>query len=1014
MVRFLVKRPIGTTMVYLAIIWLGILASRSLPVSLLPDVDIPKITIQVSYQQFSPDQIEKNILKPLRNELLQVLSLSDIQSEAQAGQGVIQLSFDFGTNTDYAALEVNEKIDGIMGRMPEGMARPKVIKASAVDIPVFTLNLSSLNAQKNPQKFLELSDFADMVIKRRIEQIPEVAFVDISGLSFPEVRIIPDTSKVFQLGFKLNDISTSISNNNQEFGSIIVRSGQYQYNVKIGNSLIDIEDVRNIPLRKGSRIYLLQDLADIVLAPKKDIGIYDANGERAIALSILKQSDARIEDMSEVVKETVTQLKREYPELDFELTRDQSQLLTVTIDSLQQSLLIGGLMAFLVLFLFLKDIRSPFLIGLSIPVALIASLLFFQLFGISINIISLSGLLLGIGMMIDNSIIVIDNITQYMQRGKPLEDSCVLGTEEVFRPLLSSVFTTCAVFIPLVFLSGISGTLFFDQAMAVTICLFTSLFVSVTIIPVHFRIFFQSKRLSSWNQKLRPNRKPAFKNFYTRGHHWVIKRQLLMVFLFLLILGVGYPLYQQLEKERFPKFSEDSSYLKINWNEGINLDENRRRILEIVEPNLSSIEQFNVMIGRQQFLLSQEATGMSSFEAQLYFLSEDPNALSDIKSKISTHIRSNYPLASFEFKSATNAFQRVFSSDQVGLEARLSFKSASESDFEKILSLQSSLEIALPSTTRLTTEQNFEIYPNHENLLLYHVSLTQLIKKLRTLLNENTIGELKSFQRFTEIKVSEGNEDFIRQLETVHITNQENRSIPLKYLISTRFSEAGNIVYGDEDGPYFPYKYDIQGEDLTITMNKITELVSQTADLQVNFTGSLLQNEQLIKELSIVLIVALVLLYFILAAQFESVWQPFIILLEVPLNIIATFGGLYLMGASLNIISLIGIVVMSGVIVNDSILKIDTINSLRKEGHSVKEATAIGGERRLKPILMTSITTILALIPFLIFDDLGSELQKPLAIAIISGMLLGTFVSLFYIPLFYSWLVRDRKPKTTH
>ena len=1010
MVGFLVKRPIGTTMVYIAIAALGILAGTKLPVSLMPNVEIPEITIQASYENFNPRQIEQSILAPLRSELLQVLHLEDIQSEAQSGQGIITLRFDYGTNIDYAAIEVNEKVDGIMGRMPGDMQRPKVIKASSVDIPVLTLNLSLKSGTADKQRFLELSDFAEMVIRRRIEQIPEVALVDASGLSFPEIRITLDTSKVKQLGLSFADISKSIRDNSHEIGNIIVREGYYQYNVKIGNSLISEADLKNLLIRKQDRIYRLGELADIVTVPKTALGVYDANGSRAIAMDILKQSDARLEDMAEAVKNTIHHLENQYPELSFEITRDQSQLLTVTINSLRQSLWLGGSLAFLVLFFFLKDIRAPFLIGFSIPVSLIVSLLCFQLADITINIISLSGLLLGIGMMIDNSIIVIDNISQYLERGSSLIEACVRGAEEVFRPLLSSVLTTCAVFIPLIFLSGISGALFYDQALAVTIGLFSSLGVSVTLIPVYFHLLYKSPRLSRWNQRLHFIKGISLEGLYRKSHQWVTKHQWLMGMVFVLILAAAWPLYRQLTKERFPQLTQTAGLLTIDWNENIHVEENHARILKLIAPSVPQLTQYNSLIGQQQFLLSGENTGMSGNEARLYFKAQNEEQLALVKTQLKTRLQQEYPYASFEFSTTTNAFEQLFSSARAPLIAQIRFEETRQNEnvLDKLQPLQTALTEQFPNIKILPTEKVLDIYPNHENLLLYKVDVNQLVTRIKTLLNKNNIGELKSFQRFTKIKAAEASDDFFHLLEKARVTNYQQVDIPLKYLVTTAWSEAPKKIYAGKDGSYYPYGFEASQSNVDAHIKQIKSTVKQVEGVNVDFTGSLFQNKQLLRELTIVLVIALTLLYFILAAQFESVWQPFIILMEVPLNIVVAFAGLYLLGASLNIMSLIGIVVMSGVIVNDSILKIDTINQLRKQGYSVNEAVAAGGERRLKPILMTSITTILALAPFLFSHDLGSELQQPLAIAVISGMLAGTLVSLYYIPLFYQWVTGEK------
>ena len=1004
MIAFLVKRPIGTTMIYIALAVLGILAAKRLPVSLMPGVDIPEITVQANYQNYTARQMEQLVMAPLRNELLQVLHLEDIRSEARNGQGTIVLRFDYGAKVDHAAIEVNEKIDRVLSRLPGDISRPKVIKASAIDMPVFTLNLALKDQDENEERFLQLSEFAEMVIKRRIEQLPQVALVDISGLSFPEIQIVLDTSRVVQLDIGFREITNAILENNRTIGNIIVRDGYYQYNVKIANRLVDISDLENILIRSKGRIFTLRELASIEIVPKGLTGLYQANGDRAIALAVIKKSSARMEDMATHVKTAVGQLENDYPEITFELTRDQSSLLTVTISSLQSSLFIGSLLAFFVLFFFLRDLRAPFLIGLSVPVSIIISMLCFRLLGLSINVVSLSGLLLGVGMMIDNSIIVIDNISQLIDRGASLAQACARGAEEVFRPLLSSVLTTCAVFVPLIYLSGISGALFYDQAIAVTIGLSVSLGVAVTLIPVYFHVIYKNKRLKKWNEQLNPFRIFHLEGAYKKGYQWVITHQRIMVFLFIIILAAAWPLYDMIDKKRFPSITEPATELSIDWNEDLHVEENQKRIDQLLTPVIHRLRQYNGFIGQQQFLLSGSQTSRSGNEAFVYLLAENESQIAAIKMAISERLTQAYPRATFQFARPSNAFERIFVSDQAPLTALIKMTGDQGGATDGLLPLQNALLSTFSTTQPIPMERVIEIHLNHENLLLYNVEVNSVIDKLRTLLNENTIGELKYFQKFVEIKAAVEDTDFLATLTSATLSNREGSDIPLKYLLSTAYSEDLKQIHGTKDGVFYPFDFNIAAHEAESYMRRIARIADQFQHVQITFEGGIFSNEQLVHELAVVLVISLVLLYFILAAQFESVWQPLIILAEVPLNISAALAGLYFTGHSLNLMSLIGMVVMSGVIVNDSILKIDTINQLRKEGYAVDQAVATGGERRLKPILMTSLTTILALVPFLVAGGLGAELQRPLAIAVISGMLSGTFVSLYYIPLFYRWI----------
>ena len=416
MINFLIRRPIAVLMAFTACFIVGLVTYFTLPVSLLPDIAIPEITVQVSAQNTSARELENTVVKPLRQQLIQVAKLKDLSSETRDGAGLIRLNFDFGTNTDLAFIEVNEKIDAAMNYLPKDCERPKVVKASATDVPVFYLNLTlksdSAYRATDEKSFLDLCEFAENVIKRRIEQLPEVAMVDVTGVVERELRITPDPNKLALLELSIEDLENALVQNNVEPGSMMVRDGYYEYNIKFSTLLRTEEDVRNIFLRKGERIVRLGDFCDVAVMPVEGKGIAMCNGKQAVVLTVIKQADENMDDMKQAVNETTDYFKRLYPDIDFHVSRNQTELLDYTISNLQQNLSQGFLFICIVAMLFLGDVKSPFIIGLSMVVSLIASFIFFYLFNMSLNIISLSGLILALGMMIDSSITVTENISQ--------------------------------------------------------------------------------------------------------------------------------------------------------------------------------------------------------------------------------------------------------------------------------------------------------------------------------------------------------------------------------------------------------------------------------------------------------------------------------------------------------------------------------------------------------------------------------------------------------------------------
>src|SRR5450759_519744 len=436
MIKFLITRPIAVVMVFIAAVVLGIIAYQTLPVSLMPDIPIPVVTVNIVYKNSSARELENAVVKPIRTQLMQVAHLSEIKSETRDGQAVINLRFDYGTNVDYAFIEVNEKIDGAMNSLPRDMDRPRVIKASATDIPVFYLNLSlkdadslrSDNSDEANDRFIELSEFAESVIRKRIEQLPDVALVDISGTVSPQLTIEPDMQKIQGLNFSLVQLENALTENNVNAGSMLVRDGHYQYNIRFTSVLRNKEDVEKIFIKASGKIFQLKDIAQVTIDPQKRTGMFAANSRPAITMAVIKQANARLADMKDKIREMVNRFEKDYPGIHFEATQDQTQLLDYSISNLKQNLGQGLLLVILVVFIFMKDLKLPLLIGLSLIVSVIISLLFFSMMHLSINIISLAGLILAVGNMMDNSIVVTDNISQYRERNLTVDEACIKGT----------------------------------------------------------------------------------------------------------------------------------------------------------------------------------------------------------------------------------------------------------------------------------------------------------------------------------------------------------------------------------------------------------------------------------------------------------------------------------------------------------------------------------------------------------------------------------------------------------
>ncbi|WP_340153336.1 efflux RND transporter permease subunit [uncultured Marivirga sp.] len=1000
MTRYFIQRPIAVIMTFVALIGLSVLAWLNRPVSLLPDIDVPEMAIRVDYANASPEAIENNILKPMRESLATMQGLSDLQSTASNENGLLRLRFNYGQRMDLAFVEVNEKIDRLTDQFPADMSRPRVIRVNYTDIPIAKVQL----IPKDEANMVESSRLAENVIKKRIEQIEGISLVDLNGTVDEQIKIIPDLKALERAGLEIEAIAQAIQSANQELGGVEVKDGQYQYYMRMAGRLNNAEDIASIPVRINEDKYIpIRQLAEVKTAEEKVSGFHFFNQNRGIVMNIHKQPQAVMTELMPEIEKSIVQFRKDYPTLEIAITQDQSIFLKAGINNLQGSLLFGGLFAFAVLFLFMGSFRLPVIMGISLPLSLILSFLFFEIFGLSINIISLSGLALGLGMLIDNAIIVLENISRKRMEGLNLLDACVAGVGEVRGALISSVLTTLAVFVPLIFLSGVSGVLFFDQAVSVGIILTVSLGVSFVLLPLLYRLFFEKKK----DFKKEDSR--FFKSIirgFEKSHHWSFRNKPLSFILIFLIIPLGLWSLWSLEQKGLPDITRTDAVVKINWNEPIDVLENASRTKEILQSLDSQFQFSETDAGIPEYLLSLENAELQESLIYLQFKNEDiKNETLDV---LGNRVKQSYSKASFETANAKNAFDMLFASDEPYFRVQWQDPGLKNADPESIKpTLESFPTDDFQLGPSLEEESSMILTIKQPKLLQYGIRPEQIISQLERVLGNYKISELKQFAIITPVVLETDQKAFEDLLKTAKVRNSEGRSYALRNFVEYEWGNRLKKITADVSGTYFSVNLteDVVQTNQEELVSNIDQWASQNSLIQ-KISGRYFSDQENLKELAFILLISVVLLYFILSAQFESFWQPLIVIFTLPFGIMGAMIVLWLGGSSINIMSAIGMVVMLGIMVNDAILKVDTMNRNiknleKKDKESIYEAIFSAGKIRLKPILMTSITTLLALSPVLLSGGLGAELQKPLVLAVMGGLTIGTFTALYFVPLVY-------------
>ncbi|MEB2786748.1 efflux RND transporter permease subunit [Algoriphagus persicinus] len=1014
MVRFLLARPIAVFMTFMALMVFAFIVLRTLPISLLPPIDVPQIVVKVSYPNASPEAIEQNVLSRIREGLITLNGLEEMDSKAGSEVGTIRLTFDYSTKMELAYIDVNEKIDRLTNGLPEDLTRPEVIRINTSDIPVARVQV----VPKEGVNEVEVSLLAENVLKKRIEQLPGVSLVDINGKKERIITVKPNEEALSALGMTQQNVISAIQSGNSELPGISVKDGQFRYYLRLATRVDTPADIESLPVAASSGVIIpLGKLAEVSYETQETLGYHLFGTQESLVITVHKQASAKMNELIPELKKSLELFREDYPQVEFELTQDQSNLLNAAISNLETSLLFGGMFAFAVLFLFMKDYRLPLIIGVSLPSSLLISFLIFYFFDLSINIISLSGLALGIGMLIDNAIIVLDNITRKRESGLPLFEACVEGVDEVMGALVSSVLTTLAVFVPLVFLSGISGALFFDQAVAVTAILSVSLAVAFILLPMlYFLMFSRSKKAYNDGEG-------AFFSkvlgLYEIGYRKITGNRKTAMLVFLLLIPLGLAVSLVLKTTGLPEIEKLDATLDVDWSEPISAAENKDRVLTLLKSLEGSYSQVEADVGVKQFLLFDGENSIQ--QSLLYFLFSTVEEKESAIKELEVNLKKNYPEASFTLGDAPNAFDQLFNSSMPFYEVRWKDLGAKEPVPETKMDPWLS-QFPTQEWERgpgLQKEASVVFTLRADKMATYQIPVDAVQNQISKLFGSFTITDIRRFGEITPIRLKEDNARFEDILRSTRVIASDTTSYILGEFVEYNYEDHYKYVTADKGGIY---------QSLNVTADNPDENAKeyirwgQDKNLGVTMVGQYFKDKENIRQLIGILLISVLLLYFILAAQFESFIQPLIVVFTLPLGIGGAFLVLLLFGASLNVMSAIGLVVMLGIMVNDAILKIDTINRLRAtyvESDTVSATEALemalhrAGQIRLKPILMTSITTILALIPIVFSSGLGADLQRPLVFAVIGGLTIGTLTALYFVPLAYWFTVSQKSLKTT-
>ena len=1037
--KFSVERPVTIMMVVAGILIFGTVSLGLLPQELFPQIVYPQLTVVTPYENAAPEEIETLITKPIEEAIGTVAGVKRITSISKEGLSLVIAEFGWNQNINFAALGMREKIDLIKERLPRETEEPIVLPYNPFDKPILILSVTSSKEDRSP---IVLRELARRMIKDEVEKVEGVASATISGGLEREIDVEIDQSKLESRRIPVLEISKAVSSANLNYPAGTIKESFYEYLIRTLGEFEHVRDIGEVAIGSSSqdqdesyyyrggesaksekgavskdrRLIYLKDVAKIIDNVKERTSFSRFNGKENISIAIQKQALGNTVKTIDRVKAKLRELKGDLPkDVNVSIVYDQSGFIRDSISGVWHAALEGGVLVFIVLFFFLKNVWSAFIVTLMIPISVMTTFVLMFLTGISLNMMSLFGLSFGIGHLVDTAIVVMENIFRHTQAGEDKKEAAIIGTNEVFIAVTGSILTNVVVFLPLVFVVGIFGQIVRDLAMTLTFALLASLLASMTLVPL-----LASRGISvGKNKSLSDSRVGSFydgllNKFITHKGRYL--SYTLIAFLASLIIFVF------LDKELMPKVDQGQFMIKINMPAGTQLavtNSVSERIEKFILA-IPQIETINVTVGS-----TKESTTRSIIERLNYNQAEIVVTLkkkrklksSDVVQVIKNRL-ADMPLqgARIEYMLQENVFASgLATAAPVTIELK-------GNDLKVLESLTREVENKLGGIRGIygvkddlsEPSPEIKIYVDKDKAALYGLSVTDVAQTSLIGLKGYVATKLKEKGEEFDIRVRlrhEDRNDFAKlarldiqspmgvkvQLGSVASFGKGKGPSEIRRLNQERVVSVYANIY---DRPLKDITAEITGmiNRLTVPKNYFVKLTGESEDMRASFES--IRNA---------IIAAFLLVYMIMAALFESLWQPFIIMFTIPLSVIGVAWSLLITGTSVNAYVLIGFAMLGGIVTNNAIVLIDCINLFLSKGMSLLDAIVSASRVRLRPILMTALTTMLGLVPMAFLGGEGSELRKPMAITAIGGLFVATFLTLNFIPALYLMSVEMAK-----
>lgn len=1036
MIRFAIHRPVAISMLFIALMLVGVVSFKRIPVDLLPSITYPRLTVLTTYEDIPAEDLERLATEPLEEVVTALSGVRRVVSRTREGISMITVEYEWGTQMDFANLHLREAVDRVAFRedFPENAERPVILRWDPTSRPISILTL------EGDAPIEQLTEFGEEVLKPALQQVDGISKAEVVGGSIREILVEPDTGKMEIYGITVEQIQSALVRSNVSFPGGKIRQGPLQMSLRIDGEYATIGEIAATDImRPGQSPVRIADVARVIDTVKEAEGSTLLGGKPVVSFLIYKEPEANTIQVTDEVDRALEVLSKDYGDFQYQYVYRDADYVRASFSSLAWSLVVGAGLAFLVLFLFLNDIRSPLIVGVAIPVSLLITFVFLYMGKVKLNLMSLGGLSFAAGLLVDNAIIVIENINRHVEEKlgdqekfdphdietrRTIAKAAEIGTREMGNAVVACTLTTVAVFLPVVYVPGVAGAFFRDQALTVTIALSVSIFAAMLLQPMLAARFFKPER--KVKRGLFKLTDDGFRAFYG-VYHSVLERALyhpkpMMIGLVVGLLACGF-LGTKIPRSLMPERSSGDLRLELEFPTGSPLEETSQAVAELAAwiDEQDQVANVFTQVGTTERTLAAMKDYTAPNTARMRIILETSRDAYDASLRLQGVVAkrlADVPNVRYVFREEGAGLAEVLSTDEapfsMGILAERP-EDAVAAATEIVAALASSKRLSDLQADRVLDTPNLVVHLDTEEILRAGLDPDVIARDVRNRIAGVEATTFNEIEKRIDIAVRfpQAERRDLAGVLTSPVTVSGGEMVPLRRFVTV-----------DEERPVRELTRNNQRRMVTVSgqiargsiddawreANAVMEGLELPPDVKIVQSGERAEMNRSFRDLGWAFLLATVLVYMIIAAQFESLIDPLHISVTIPIGAAGTVVALLATGTSVNILSLIGLITLLGIAVDDAIVKTDTIRQLRAGGMDGWLAIHEACRLRARPIIMNSATAILAMIPMAIGLGGGAQLQRPLALTIIGGLTLTTALTLLYTPLMYMLCHRIKRP----